>query len=210
MRLLSSFLCGVLLFGAALSASAQTVISRNNLFDDLDQAEKSDMTMMATRGKSDALTGFKGVVATDEAVLLQVLRPVFSGNRWVDCPQAKTALAKGISSVSTTTGLIAVMTTGMRMDALQCGATGIPSWTAGLPQALLNIQGRLPADFGQTRLRLSRATPDQVIQAARARVFANPDVACMAPLMFQSRQRGEAFQDAQRKAVAQCVRGRAH
>ena len=208
MRWLPSLICSGVLMCVSCGATAQTVISRNNAFDDLEQAERADMNMMATRGKADALSAFKGVMATDEAVLLQVLRPVFTGSRWMDCAQARAALSKAIGSVSTTTGLIAVMTTGMRLDALQCNAQGIPDWTAGLPQALLNVQGRLPADFGQTRARLSRTTPSQVIDATRARVFANPDVACMAPLMHQSRLRGEAFQDAQRKAVGQCVRGR--
>lgn len=210
MRLLPSLCAGVLALCAIPSAFSQTVISRNNVFDDLEQAERTDMNMLATRGKPEVLATFKGMMTTDEAVLLQVLRPVLAGNRWVDCAAARSALEKAIGNVSTTTGLIAIMTTGMRVDTLHCNASasGIPQWSHGLPQALMNIQGRLPTEFGQTRTRLARANTAQVLEATRARVSSNPDVKCMAPLLYQSRQRGEAFQDAQRKAVSYCIRAR--
>jgi len=208
MRLLPFLCAGVLAICAIPSALAQTVISRNNVFDDLEQAERADMNMLATRGKPEVLATFKGMMSTDEAVLLQVLRPVLAGNRWVDCAAARSALAKAIGNVSTTTGLIAIMTTGMRVDTLHCNASGIPQWSHGIPQALMNIQGRLPVEFGQTRTRLARANATQILEATRARVTSNPDVKCMAPLLYQSRQRGEAFQDAQRKAVSYCISAR--
>lgn len=208
MRFWSSVCLSGVLACLSFGAVAQTVISRNNVLDDLEQAEKTDMRALATRGNAEALATFKRTMTTDEAILLQVLRPLLVSNGWVDCAQVRPALSKALSSVSTTTGLTAVMTMGMRVDALQCNASGIPTWTGPLPQALLNIQGRLPAEFGQTRARLARATPTQVVEASRTRVFANPDVGCMAPLMYQSRMNKERFQDAQRKAVSKCVLGR--
>ena len=92
------------------------------------------------------------------------------------------SLQKALGIASTAAGLEAALVMGLRVEGMHCQGIGYgpasPDWRQNVGQALINIQGRLPSSFTQTRAILARTSPNEVLAAAAARAY-NGDSACM-------------------------------
>ena len=196
---------------AALPSSAQT--RRYDVMDSLLAAEKSDMNDLAKLGQGPQLMGYRGVLDSDLKALTAQLQPLFAPTQsgWVDCAKVRQSLQKAMGIASTAAGLEAALVMGLRVEGMHCQGIGYgpasPDWRQNVGQALINIQGRLPSSFTQTRAILARTSPNEVLAAAAALAY-NADSACMGEQLTQHRKKGLRFQDAQRRAIDTCINGR--
>lgn len=184
-----------------------------DVLDHLLTAEKDDVATLGRLGDGPELMGYRAQLDADRRMLATQLQPLFpsaTGSGWVDCGRMRQAMRQALTVASTTAGLEATLVMGLRVERFHCSAlpapAGQPHWSAGVPAALANLQGRLPASFTQTRRHLARTTAPQVMAAATARAFASGTSVCMADALAKARTSGERFQDAQRRAVNACVR----
>lgn len=191
------------------AASAQT--RRYDVMDTLLNAEKADMNDLGRLGQGPQLMGYRSVLDSDLKALTSQLQPLFvpSRNGWIDCPQARQALKKAMAITSTAAGLEAAVVMGMRVERFHCQGTPYdhinPDWRQSVGQALINIQGRLPPSFTQTRTVLSRTNANEILNAAAARAYTQ-DSQCMGAELTEHRKKGLRFQDAQRRAIDTCIK----
>lgn len=207
------FVIAGLLLSVLLPALSQAQVApsrRYDIMDSLLNAEKADMNDLGRQGAGPQLMAYRNVLENDRKTLTTQLQPLFSPgpNGWVDCAAARQAMSKAMGIASTAAGLEAALVMGLRVERFHCQGVGFdanhPDWRQAVGQALINIQGRLPATFIQTRNVLGRTNASAILVAANARAF-TPDSECLGKQLTSARAQNQRFQDAQRRAIEVCI-----
>ena len=215
MRSFFASVAGLVLLAGTAGAAASPVAMptrSSDVFDTWSTAEKADLQVLSNTRNTSELERYKALLAADRQAMTSQLNPVFTPGEsgWIDCDAARKAMVRALNLTSTGVGLESILVMGLRVERYHCQASpytaSSPDWKARLPSSLLNVQGRLPPAFTQTRAVMTRTAAPSLMAAATARAFASADSVCMGEQLTQSRARGERFQEAQRRALQRCTR----
>ena len=201
-----------LVLAPAVATASQLPTRTSDVLDTWSNAEKADLQQLSTARNTHELDRYKALLTADRQAMTSQLNPVFSPGTsgWIDCDAARAAMVKALNLTSTGVGLESILVMGLRVERYHCqghpyGATS-PNWTTRVGPSLLNVQGRLPPTFSQTRAVMARTNAASILAAANSRAFSSTDSKCMGDELTGARARGERFQEAQRRALTKCTR----